>query len=93
MAGAPLAPVAPTWDPSCYSTYAQIDTLLHNTATQYPQIATLLDGGLAWEGTRHIWALKLGSNVHPGPKPGLFLVAGQHPRDIATTEVLLRMIG
>jgi hypothetical protein len=52
----------------------------------------MLDGGLAWEGTRHIWALKLASSVHPDPKPGLFLVAGQHPRDIATTEMLLRLV-
>ena len=52
----------------------------------------MIDGGLAWEGTRHIWALKLGSSCPPGPKPGLFLVAGQHPRDIATTEILLRLV-
>src|SRR5437773_905539 len=45
---------SPDWDPACYSTYAQIDTFLHNQASQYPQIATLLDGGLAWENTRHI---------------------------------------
>src|SRR4051812_5442759 len=86
------APAPPDWDPACYSTYDQIDTFLHDKATQYPQIATLTDGGLAWEGTRHIWALTLASNVHPGPKPTLFLLAGIHPRDIATTEFLLRLI-
>jgi carboxypeptidase T len=92
-ASAPIAlPASPDWDPACYSNYAQIDTFLHNQASQYPQIATLLDGGLAWEGTRHIWALKLTSSIHPEPKPGLFLIAGQHPRDIATTEMLLRLI-
>jgi hypothetical protein len=83
---------APDWDLACYSTYAQIDTFLHDKAAQYPQIATLTDAGVAWEGIRHIWALTLGSSLHPGPKPSLFLVAGQHPRDIATTEMLLRLI-
>jgi carboxypeptidase T len=87
-----ITPHSPDWDPACYSNYAQIDTFLHNQVSQYPQIATLLDGGLAWEGTRHIWALKLTSVVHPDPKPGLFLLAGQHPRDIATTEMLLRFV-
>ena len=83
---------SPDWDPACYSTYTQVDTFLHNQATLYPQIVTLLDGGLAWEGTRHVWALKLTSSIHPDPKPDLFLIAGQHPRDIATTEMLLRLI-
>ncbi len=92
VASLPVSPALPDWDPTCYSTYPQIDTFLHNTATQYPQIATVIDGGLAWEGTRHIWEITLESTVHPGPKPGVFLVAGQHPRDIATTEMLLRLV-
>jgi len=91
-AATPASPLSPDWDYACYSTYPQIDTFLHNIAAQYSQIASVIDGGLAWEGTRHIWALKLGSSVHPGPKPGLFLVAGQHPRDTATTEMLLRLV-
>jgi hypothetical protein len=85
-------PQSPDWDPACYSTYDQIDAFLHSQATQHPQIASLQDGGLAWEGVRHVWALTLTRSVHPAPKPGLFLVAGQHPRDIATTEMLLRLV-
>lgn len=80
------------WDPSCYSTYPQIETFLQGKATQYPDIVTLVDGGLAWEGTRHLYALRLGSSRLPGPKPAILLVGGHHPRDIATIEVLLRLV-
>ncbi|HST05678.1 MAG TPA: M14 family zinc carboxypeptidase, partial [Chloroflexia bacterium] len=83
---------SPLWDPACYSTYPQLETSLQDTAAQYPQIATLLDAGLSWEGTRHLWALKLGSARLPGPKPTLLLLGGQHPRDIATSQILLRYI-
>ena len=62
-------PRIPSWDPACYSTLSQIETALQNTATQYPQLATLVDGGLGWENTRHLWALKLGSTRLPGPNP------------------------
>src|SRR6476620_236553 len=94
QAAAPLASdtESPLWDPACDSTYPQIEAALQNTATQYPQLATLVDGGLGWDHTRHLWALKLGSTRLPGPKPTLFLLGGQHPRDIATSQVLLRLV-
>jgi carboxypeptidase T len=85
-------PPAPDWDPACYSTYPQIETFLQAKASQYPNIASLIDGGLAWEGSRHLYALRLGSNRLPGPKPAIFLIGGHHPRDIATTEMLLRLV-
>ena len=87
-----MQPLAPDWDPACYSTYPQLESFLQAKATQYPTIASLMDGGLAWEGTRHVYALRLGSNLLPGPKPTILLVAGHHPRDIATTEMLLRLV-
>ena len=86
----PHSALSPDWDPACYSTYDQIDAFLHAQAAQHPRIAALQDGGFAWEGTRHVWALTLTSSVYPAPKPGLFLVAGQHPRDIATTRVIFQ---
>jgi carboxypeptidase T len=85
-------PQSPLWDPACYSTYPQLETALQNTAAQYPQIAALVDGGLGWENTRHLWALKLGSSRLPSLKPTLFLVGGQHPRDTATSQLLLRFV-
>jgi|GEM_PF-6899428 len=81
-----------SWDPACYRTNPQIEAFLQSIASAYPQIATLSDAGPSWEGTRHLWLLKLGSNLRPDPKPALYLVAGQHPRDIATPEMLLRYI-
>lgn len=85
-------PSTPLWDPSCYRTNAQIEAFLQNVASSYPQIATLTDAGLSWENTRHLWLLKMGSSLHPEPKPAIYLVAGQHPRDIATPEMLMRYI-
>jgi hypothetical protein len=81
---------SPDWDPTCYKTYPQIEAFLQAQAAQYPQVATLVDAGPSWEGTRRLWALRLGSARVPGDKPTLLLVGGHHARDIATTEVLLR---
>lgn len=85
------APQPFDWDPACYKTYPQIEAFLQNTASQYPTLAALLDSGFAWEGVRHLYALKLTSQIG-GDKPAILLIGGQHPRDIATTEVLLRLI-
>ncbi len=81
----------PDWDPSCYSTYPQIETFLQTKASQYPNIASLIDGGTAWEGTRHLYALRLTSQTAI-EKPAILLVGGHHARDIATTEMLLRFV-
>jgi hypothetical protein len=53
------------------------------------------DAGLSWEGTRHLWLMRLGTGGGPDieTRPTIFLLAGQHPRDIATIEVLVRFIG
>ncbi|MBF6614694.1 MAG: S-layer homology domain-containing protein [Chloroflexi bacterium] len=85
----PASP-GPDWLPECYSTNDQIQTFLQQSAARYPQIAALTDAGLSWEGTRHLWLLKLTNNAAPGPKPVIYLVAAQRPRDIATAEMLLR---
>ena len=93
-ASAPAAPPhAPAWD-SCYRNNAQITSYLQSVAASHPQIATLSDAGLSWEGTRHLWLMRLGSGSGPAtePRPTIFLMSGQHPRDIATIEVLLRFI-
>src|SRR4051812_8208031 len=81
-------PSSPTcWDASCYRTNAQIDSFLHTIAASYPQIASLHDEGLSWEGTRHLWLLHITSNSRPGPKPAIFMVAGQQARDVTTPEM------
>ena len=94
-ASPPVAPPsAPAWD-VCYRTNEQITSYLQSVAAAHPQIATVSDAGLSWEGTRHLWLMRLGSGGGPGiePRPTIFLLAGQHPRDIATIEVLVRFIG
>jgi carboxypeptidase T len=67
---------------------------LQSVAAAHPRIATLSDAGLSWEGTRHLWLIRLGNASGPGAesRPTVFLLAGQHPRDIGTIEVLLRLI-
>ena len=89
-APSPSAARSPDWDPACYKTYPQIEAFLQAQAAQYPLVAELVDAGASWEGTRRLWALRLGSARVPGDKPTLLLVGGHHARDIATTEVLLR---
>src|SRR4029079_3507213 len=63
-----------------------------STTANYPHLATLSDAGPSWEGTRHQWLLKLTNDSTPGPKPAIFLLAGQRPRDIAGPEMLRRYI-
>jgi carboxypeptidase T len=86
----PSAARSPDWDPACYKIYPQIEAFLQAQAAQYPQVAALVDAGPSWEGTRRLYALRLGSARVPGDKPTLLLVGGHHARDIATPEVLLR---
>ncbi len=55
------SPHSPDWDPACYRTNEGVQAFLQGVAATYPQIATLTDAGLSWEGTRHLWLLKLTS--------------------------------
>ncbi len=80
------------WDSACYRTYTQVEAFLQGVAGMHPQIAELRDAGLSWEGTRHLWLMRLGSGRLPEPKPAIYLVAAHHARDVATPEMLLRYI-
>ena len=84
-------PSSPSWDPACYMTNEQTLTFLQNIAAAYPQLATLTNIGNSWE-NRSLWMMQMTSAVHPLPKPVLYLVAAQHPRDIAGPAVLLRFL-
>ncbi|HEX8220761.1 MAG TPA: M14 family zinc carboxypeptidase [Chloroflexia bacterium] len=94
----PPAPAQPSHQApafaTCYRNHDQITASLQAVAAAHPQVATLSDAGLSWEGTRHLWLMRLGSGGGPAsePRPTIFLLAGQHPRDIATIEVLLRFV-
>jgi hypothetical protein len=78
------------WDPVCYRTYEQTQGFLQNIASTYPQIATLTSAGTSWEGTRQLWLLTLTNPQTPGPKPSLYLLAGQNPLNIAGPQILMR---
>ncbi len=82
-------PLHPGWDPVCYRTYEQTQSLLQSIAVAYPDLATLSSEGYSWENTRQLWLMRLSSNRNPSPGPTLYIVAGQHPRDIATSAVVI----
>ena len=95
IANTPQPPAAPEWDPACYRNNDQVQAFLQGIAASYPQLATLMDAGLSWEGTRHLWLLKLTNvarSISGSEKPAIFLLAGQRPRDIAGPEMLMRYI-
>src|SRR5687768_7101621 len=84
-------PSSPSWDPACYKTNEQTLAFLQNIAATYPQLTTLTNIGNSWE-NRPLWLMHMTSANRPLPKPALYLVAAQHPRDIAGPAVLLRFI-
>src|SRR5687768_16872682 len=84
-------PSNPSWDPACYKTNEQTLAFLQNIAATYPQLTTLTHIGNSWE-NRPMWIMHMTSPNRPLPKPALYLVAAQHPRDIAGPAVLLRFI-
>src|SRR4051812_22615255 len=73
------------WDPACYQSVEQVQSFLQSTASTYPQIASLTDVGLSWEGIRRLWMLTLSNTTRSDPRPTLFLVGGMRPRDVSTT--------
>jgi hypothetical protein len=83
------------WDPACYRTYEQARAFLQNIADTYPDIVSIASIGYAWENTRQLWLMQIGStrnnggNGGHGLTPVLYVIGGQHPRDIATAAVVM----
>lgn len=80
---------------ACYRTVAQTQTDLESLAEQYPDLAELNDIGNSWYKIRtwglagsDIQALVLTNNQSTDFEKGeLVVMAAQHPRELATTEV------
>ena len=74
-----------------YHTYAQIETILQDIATDYPSITSLYSIGTTYEG-RTIWCLEITDNpgVDEG-EPGVFFMGLHHAREWPTVEINLHI--
>lgn len=74
-----------------YHTFAQIETILQNIATNYPSITSLFSIGTSYEG-RTIWCLEITDNpgVNEG-EPGVFYMGLHHAREWPTVEICLHI--
>jgi len=82
--------------PSYFRTYEQVKTAMHALSADHPELVKVEDVGdsgekRAGKADRDILALRLGS-PRPGEprKPTMFLIAGEHAREIANPEIALR---
>ncbi|CAG9559453.1 unnamed protein product [Danaus chrysippus] len=72
-----------------YARYAEIDAYLEEVARTYPQIATLVNAGLSFEG-RAVKYLKISTSNFTDPsKPVYFIDATMHAREWITTPPAL----
>lgn len=79
-----------------YHTYRSMTEELKATAAKHPSICQLVDIGDSWEKTRglsdrDIWALRI-TGPGSGEKPSILFDANHHGREIATTELTLKLI-
>jgi hypothetical protein len=78
--------------PSGYPTYTEIDTMMHNWASQRPDICRIVDVGTSVQG-RHQWALNISDN--PGvneDEPEFKYIATLHGNEVVGTEMCLYLI-
>jgi carboxypeptidase T len=74
-----------------YHTFAQIETILQDIATNYPSITSLYSIGTTYEG-RTIWCLEISDNpgVDEG-EPGVFFMGLHHAREWPSVEICLHI--
>lgn len=74
-----------------YHTLAQIESILNNIASSYPDITSLYSIGTTYE-DRDIWCLEITDNpgVDEG-EPGVFFVGLHHAREWPTVEICLHI--
>ncbi|MCX6667172.1 MAG: M14 family zinc carboxypeptidase [Euryarchaeota archaeon] len=74
-----------------YHTFAQIQSMLQNIASSYPDITSLYSIGTSYEG-REIWCLEITDNpgVDEG-EPGVFYMGLHHAREWPTVEICLNI--
>ncbi len=79
---------------SCYPTVEEVFTEAQGMAASKPTLASWIDIGDSWEKSRggsgyDLRVLKLTNNATTGSKPKLFVNAGIHAREYATTPLVL----
>lgn len=89
----PIASKPPTY----FRTYDQVKARLIELAKANPQLTKLIDIGDTFEKStgkadRDMLVLKLTSPKNAGPKPKVFFWGGQHAREIANPEIMMRYI-
>ncbi|MDT8997909.1 M14 family zinc carboxypeptidase [Paucibacter sp. APW11] len=79
---------------SCYPTVEEVFSAAQAMVTAKPQLASWIDIGDSWEKSRgsggyDLRVLKLSNSAITGAKPKLFVNAGIHAREYATTPLVL----
>ena len=79
---------------SCYPTVEEVFSEAQGMVSAKPQLASWIDIGDSWEKSRgtggyDLRVLKLSNSAVSGPKPKLFVNAGIHAREYATTPLVL----
>jgi hypothetical protein len=94
-AGTPDPKVAEVGPPTYFRTYDQVKGAMQELATKYPNLVSFEDIGDSGEKTRgsdgrDILALRLTNKNAAGDKPKAFMFGGEHAREIANPELLMR---
>jgi len=94
-AGTPDPEVARRGAPAYFRTYEQVKQGLIDLQTKYPQLVEVRDIGdssekVAGKANRDVWLLRLTNKDASGPKPSAMHIAGEHAREIANPELVLR---
>ncbi len=82
--------------PAYFRTFDQVSAAMRDLAVKYPNLVEVVDIGDSSEkvrGTadRDVLALKLTTkDLNVGKKPGAFYIAGEHAREIANPELMMR---
>lgn len=82
-----------------YRTVTETEKFLQEQATNYPQLAKLVEFGNSWERLQYgitaghtLQALRLTNKAIPGPKPVFTLLAAIHARELPSSELATRLI-
>ena len=86
--------------PAYFRTYEQITTALKDLQTKYPNLVEVIDIGdssekVAGKANRDVWAIRLtNKQAKPaaGEKPSVVYIAGEHAREIANPELMMKFI-
>ena len=89
LAGSLLAQTLPT----CYYTYAQVETMLMDYQAQYPNLAKVVTIGYSQHDHLPIYAIKLSTNVTvEGEKPALLFLGQVHAEEVMGVQITMANI-